>query len=242
MLGPHSTANDWELRMSMRSFRMHYRFPLQIWIIGRLPAWVSPEAVNYLSWPDPYRRSKDANLLHKALRLAMEPGLSDPFILCSDDHFLLKPSLPEDFKLWRGDELPITPIEGMTRWQLRLVNTGVQLRLAGFPAFFFDTHVPYPLHKAWIRETLRFDFSKKPGMSLFSTILNCSREQALPMKGNQVRGWLGQADYTPEVISRRLTTRRFACFTDHSLEDTYLTSQVEHLFAAPAPWELDRET
>ena len=130
----------------------------------------------------------------------------------------------------------------MTRWQLRLVHTGEQLRNAGFPTFFFDTHVPYPLRKAWIREALRFPFSKKPGMCLFSTILNCSGEPPVVMKGQRVRAWLGRAGYTPEVIGRRLGTNRFACFTNRSMEDSYLTSQVENLFAEPASWELDGDT
>jgi hypothetical protein len=142
MLGPKTLTDDWELRMSMRSFHMHYRSSSKPWIIGRIPAWISQEKVRCLPWPDPYRRSKDANLLHKALRLAMEPEISDPFILCSDDHLLLQPSLPEDFKLWHRGEIPHLPEPGMTSWQLRMVNTGVRLRKAGYPALFFDAHNP----------------------------------------------------------------------------------------------------
>jgi hypothetical protein len=242
MLGPENLTGDWELRMSMRSFWMHYRSPSKPWIIGRIPEWISQEKVRCLSWPDPYRGRKDANLLHKALRLAMEPEISDPFLLCSDDHLLLQPSSPDDFKLWHRGLIPRLPEEGMSPWQLRMVNTGVKLRNAGYPAFFFDGHVPYPLRKAWVKEVLRFDFAKKPGMCLFSTILNCCREPGMPMKGHRVRAWLGGIGLEPGVVDARLVKNRFACLTGDSLKNTHIVSRVEQLFSESAPWELDGAT
>jgi hypothetical protein len=242
MLGTKSLTGDWELRMSMRSFWMHYGSSAKPWIIGHIPDWISPEKVRCLPWPDPYRRSKDANLLHKALRLAMEPEISDPFILCSDDHLLLQACSPEDFKLWHRGEIPSIPEEGMTRWQLRMVNTGQQLRNAGYPALFFDAHVPYPLRKVWVKEVLRFDFAKKPGMCVFSTILNCCQEPGTPMKGQNVRAWLGKMELAPRVIDRRLARNKFACLNGDSLNDPYIVSRVEQLFPESAPWELDAAT
>jgi hypothetical protein len=239
MLGPETVTGDWELRISMRSFWMHYRSSSKPWIIGRIPAWISQEKVRCLSWPDPYRSRKDANLLHKALRLAMEPEISDPFILCSDDHLLLQSSSPEDFKLWHRGEISHLPAEGMTRWQLRMINTGMQLRKAGYPAFFFDAHIPYPLRKAWVKEVLRFDFAKKTGMCLFSTILNCCPEVGMPMKGHHVRAWLGTKGLAPRVVDSRLSKNRFACLTGESMNNDYLISRLEQLFPEPAPWELD---
>jgi hypothetical protein len=242
MLGPESLTGDWELRMSMRSFWTHYRSPAKPWLIGRIPSWICPEQVRCLPWPDPYRKSKDANLLHKALRLAMDPEISDPFILCSDDHLLLRSSSPGDFKLWHRGEIPHLPEEGMTSWQLRMVNTGVQLRNAGFSSFFYDAHVPYPLRKLWVREVLRFNFAKKPGMSLFSTILNCCQEPGMAMKGQHVRAWLGAKGLEPRVVDSRLAKNRFACLTGDSMDNAHIVSRLEQLFPDPAPWELDAAT
>jgi hypothetical protein len=242
MLGPENLAGDWELRMSMRSFWTHYRSSSRPWIIGRIPEWISQEKVRCLPWPDPYRSRKDANLMHKAMRLAMEPEISDPFVLCSDDHLLLQSSFPEDFKLWHRGEIALTPQAGMTPWQLRMIHTGNKLRDAGYSSRFFDAHVPYPLHKAWVKEALRFDFARKPGMCVFSTILNCCGEPGMPMQGQRVRAWLGEAALPPEVVDSRLARNRFACLTGDSLNNAHLVSRIEQLFPHPAPWELDRVT
>jgi hypothetical protein len=239
MLGTGSAVGDWELRMSMRSFRRNYLAPAQYWIIGHIPAWIDSQKVTCLPWPDPYRRCKDANLLHKALRLAMEPKISDPFILSSDDHLLLRPSTPADFRLWHNGEIPKEPLEDFTKWQLRLVNTGQRLRSAGYPAMDFDAHIPYPLRKEWVKDALRFDFAARPGMCVFSTILNCSKELGEPLRNQHIRGWLAKADMAEEVVDTRLARCQFACLTDRSMENSHIISRVEQLFPEPAPWELD---
>jgi hypothetical protein len=239
MLGRGSSAGDWELRMSMRSFWTHYNAAAKPWIIGHVPSWIDPRKVRCLPWPDPYRRCKDANLLHKAIRLAMEPQISDPFILCSDDHILLRPSTPADFKLWHRGEIPEDPVEGLSRWRRRLANTGRRLRSAGYQAMNFDGHIPYPLRKKWVSEALRFDFARKPGMCVFSTILNCSNEPGAPLDSQPVRGWLGQADMAKRVVDAKLAKNRFACLNAKSLQNAYVVSRLEQLFPDPAPWELD---
>jgi len=242
MLGTGSRTNDWELRLSLRSFWTNYIAAAQPWIIGYIPNWIDRRKVKCLPWPDPYLRCKDANLLHKALRLALEPQISDPFILCSDDHLLLQPSTPRDFKLWHRGEIEENPSNDMNRWQRRLVNTGQHLRNLGYSAMNFDGHVPYPVRKAWVKEILRFDFAAKPGMCLFSTILNCSNEPGAPLDSRPVRGWLGSADLDRRVIDRKLAQNQFACLNAQSVENAYLVSKLEHLFPDPAPWELDAAT
>jgi hypothetical protein len=103
----------------------------------------------------------------------------------------------------------------------------------------FDGHVPYPLHKDWVKESLRFDFAAKPGMCIFSTILNCSREPGTLLGSQHVRAWLGPADLADRVVDARLARCQFACLTDKSLDNKYIVSRIEQLFPDPAPWELD---
>ena len=239
MLGNGSRAGDWELRMSMRSFWTNYVATAKPWIIGHIPAWIDRQKVRCLPWPDPYRRCKDANLLHKAIRLALEPQISDPFILCSDDHILLRPSKPADFKLWHRGEIRKNPVEGLNRWERRLVNTGRRLRSAGYRALNFDGHVPYPLRKDWVKDALRFDFATRPGMCVFSTILNCSKERGAPLDSQHVRGWLGKPDLGERAIDKKLARNQFACLNANSLHNPYIVSRLEQHFPKPAPWELD---
>jgi hypothetical protein len=238
-LGVGSPANDWELRMSMRSFWSHYRAQANYWIIGHIPAWIDTREVFCLPWPDPYRRCKDANLLHKAIRLAMEPELSDPFIWCSDDQILLRPSAPEDFRLWHTGEISEERDDDLNKWQLRMINTGVRLRRAGYPALNFDSHVPHPMHKDWVKEALRFDFSVKPGMCVSSTIVNCSREPGLPLDSEPVRAWLGNVDFPKREVDALLSKCQFASLAEKSLDNHYFVSKLKKLFPDAAPWELD---
>ena len=239
MLGTDSGTGDWELRMSMRSFWNNYRATAQLWIIGHIPAWIDRSKVSCLPWPDPYRKCKDANLLHKAIRLALEPRISDPFILCSDDHILLRSSAPSDFKLWHRGEIPKNSSEDMNRWEHRLVNTGKRLRAAGYRARNFDGHVPYPLRKDWVKEALRFDFAARPGMCVFSTILNCSRERGTPLDSQPVRGWLGKPDLKERKVDKKLAKNQFACLNAASPNNIHVVSRLERLFPDPGPWELD---
>jgi hypothetical protein len=238
-LGIGSKLDDWELRMSMRSFWTYYRGAGKYWIIGHIPSWVDVQQIKCLPWPDPYRKCKDANLLHKAIRLAMEPQISDPFIFCSDDQLLLYDTNPSEFKLWHGGEIPQEPDAAMNKWQLRLVNTGTRLRSAGYPAMNFEGHVPYRLQKEWIREALRFDFAVKPGMCVHSTIINCSGERGEPLDSYPVRAWLGMPHISADVVSKKLSRCRFASLNGDSLKNSHIVSTVEQLFPDPAPWELD---
>jgi len=238
MLGGENTANDWDLRYSLRSFWTHYLSSSAPWIIGRLPKWVDPTKVKFVPWPDPYTKCKDANLLHKAVRLAMESQLSDPFILCSDDHLLLRPSTPAEFRYWYLDEIGKEE-EGLNRWQVRLVNTGRQLRRLGFTSLNFDCHIPYALRKKWLKNVLRFNFAESPGMCLFSTILNSSRVQAGRLDKEPIRAWLGSKDMSGRVIDGKLSRNQFACLNELSLQNRRIVSRVEQLFPYAAPWELD---
>jgi hypothetical protein len=239
MLGTESGTGDWELRLSMRSFWKNYRGKGSPWIIGHIPPWIDRGKVRCLPWPDPYRRCKDANLLHKAIRLALEPRISDPFILCSDDHILLRPSAPQDFRLWHRGEIAREPAENITGWQRRLFHTGQRLRAAGYRALNFDGHVPYPLRKAWIKEALRFDFAARPGMCIFSTILNCSRRSGVPLDSQCVRGWLGQKNMDPRLVDEKIAANQFVCLNAHSLRNPHTVARLERLFFEPAPWEAD---
>jgi hypothetical protein len=238
LLGPNGPDDFWELRMSMRSFWQHYAQLHTPLIIGCAPEWIDQTKVRCIPWPDPYRKLKDANLLHKALRLAVDPLLSDPFILCSDDHLLLKDSLDGDFRSWHSGEIATEITEEMTSWQKRLVNTGTRLRAAGYSAYNFDTHVPQLLKKAWIYEVLRFDFAAKPGMCLFSAVMNSNGIVGELLSGAPVRGWLGGADVTPRTVKKRTRHNRFTCLTNASVSNLFLKQYIEALFPNPAPWEL----
>jgi hypothetical protein len=236
MLGSGSEADDWELRMSLRSFRRHYHADAQLWIIGHIPDWIDRSQVRCVPWPDPYSRNKDANLLAKAARLAMEPELSDPFILCSDDHLLVRDSRPEDFRHWHTGEIGAGK-PGEESWAARLTNTGRVLRAAGLPARAFEGHIPYPLRKEWCQAALRFAFGEGPGMTIFSTLLNAARVESEPLDSARIRGWLG-GHPSAEVVREKSEGNQFVCLDGKSLGSAAVVEYFERRFVAAGPWEL----
>ena len=238
MLGKGSHTNDWELRYSLRSFFLNYQCQSQAWVIGHCPAWLDTSMVRHIDWPDPYQVNKDANLLNKAIRLAFERELSERFIFCSDDHFLIRASGPEDFLHWHCGEIPLSTTEDKNSWHQRLVTTGRKLRQAGYSALNFEGHVPYPVEKAWLAGALRFDYGAGAGMTLFSTILNCAQVEAAHINSQRIRGWLG-GPLTSEQIASKLATNQFACSTN-DLTLPGLMPQIEALFPEPCPWEIDQ--
>jgi len=237
-VGNGSRVDDWELRMSMRSFVKNYHASANFWIIGHIPKWVDIEQVNCVACPNPYSHCKDANLIHKALRMAMEPRLSDPFLFCSDDQLLNKSMEPEQFKLWHLGEIAPEPNKKMNKWEKRVVNTGQRLREAGFSAFHFEGHIPYKLYKGWIREALRFDFVTSPGMCVHTTILNCSPEIGERADSRSLRAWLGKKDISEREIENSLTKCHFIGINNEALRNGHVVRRLQELFPEPAPWEL----
>lgn len=235
LLGNGSKDNQ-ELRWSMRSFAKNYLCGASPWIIGTIPDWIDRRAVRCIPWPDPYRKNKDANLLNKAIRLAFESELSDSFILCSDDHLLLRPSAPEDFGYWHCGGLPRKLKPGFSEWKARLVNTSDRLRAQGFEDLNFEGHIPYPLRKSWVANAARFDFGQLPGMSLFSTLLNAARVESKLIHSERVRGWLS-GDLNEDKIAEKLRSNQFACLDNSSLSNQGLVEQVSSLFPEAAFWE-----
>ena len=118
-VGKWKPRGDWELRLSMRSFWKHYRAKAKPWIIGHIPAWIDTGKSDALRGTDPYESCKDANLLHKALRLAVEPGFGVALFCAATIVFCFAGVAPGDFELWHrgkidrenggGDEQMATP-------------------------------------------------------------------------------------------------------------------------------------
>lgn len=235
MLGKGSSVNDWELRMSMRSFRCYYKAEAVFWLIGHIPDWVDRELIRCIEWPDSYRSNKDANLLNKAVRMALEPDLSDKFILCSDDHLLIKESEPDDFKWWHLGEIK-TASEASNPWQVRLFNTAQKLRAQKLPTFNYEGHVPYPVYKEWCREALRFDYGAGRGMTVFSTILNAARVPGEHLHTSTVRGWLGGKP-NHDTLVEKCWSNRFICLNGESVHSEDCIHFFNEKFSMIAPWE-----
>lgn len=238
MLGPSTKNNDWELRHSMRSFHQHYLAEATPWIIGRIPSWIDRAQVNCIPWPNPAKH-KDGNLMNCALRLALEPALSDAFILCSDDHFLLRDSAPQDFKWWHNGPINPRDVESKSGWRQQLGRTRKTLTDQGFTAYEFEGHIPYPIHKTWCANILRFPWWEGRN-TVFSTILNCAGVPADRLNSQRVRGRIHNRGMSSAVVLRKFSENQFLTLNNGSEKNAVVRAQFKSRFGSPAPWELDQ--
>lgn len=238
MLGPSTKNNDWELRHSMRSFHQHYLAPeASPWIIGRVPSWIDQNQVNCIPWPNPARH-KDGNLMNCALRLALEPALSDAFILCSDDHFLLRDSAPQDFKWWHNGPINPRDVESKSGWRRQVGATRKTLLDAGFTAYEFEGHIPYPIHKTWCANILRFPWWDGRN-TVFSTILNCAGVPAARLDSERIRGRIHSLHLTEAEVRRKFNENQFLTLNHGTENHPTVRREFSIRFSDPAPWELD---
>ena len=84
----------------------------------------------------------------------------------------------------------------------------------------------------WMREALRFDFATKPGMCAYSTIVNSRKKPGAPVKGQHVRARLDKPDMAEHVADARLSRCQIACFTDKSMENSYIVSRIGCRYSA----------
>lgn len=135
-----------QLRYALRSWTANLPHR-QVWLVGGRPTW----AVNVKHLRTRQRGTKYQNTT-LAVRAACEhPDVSDPFVLCNDDFFTLRP-LPEGVPvLHRG---PVREVEtyyatrGNGRYLKGLRQTRDLLVKLGYPdPVSYELHVPLPVHK-----------------------------------------------------------------------------------------------
>lgn len=89
----------------------------------------------------------DQIIINKLLSACEMEEVSDPFIYCCDDMYLLKEINDSFFDITY--RLPdVTPRVGVKhRWRARLHNTLLALRDRGMPYANYSTHIPYLVYK-----------------------------------------------------------------------------------------------
>lgn len=89
ILGPTPDSDFLELRLSLRSLVKYYGDNIRnIYTIGHKPAWL--KNTHHIPFLDAWS-SKDANLIAKTMYGCYLDEISDPFLLMSDDIFLMRP-------------------------------------------------------------------------------------------------------------------------------------------------------
>jgi len=240
-LSAESQANDWELRFSLRSWWRHYPALGNIHIVGHLPEWlIDSYPVTHHDLPDPYRANKDANLIQKTIYLATRPEVSDPFILCSDDQFLLRPAVTAELSPPRhhGEIAKCKKQKGHSWWE-RLHRTGDALRRRKCPTFHYDTHIPHVVTKDQARALLRWNYGEGGGYCVFSLLFNGSHADGVRVDSGPIRAGLYGCLHTPEAVRAKMASNLFLSIDGDSLRCRPIVEELEGRFPDRAPWERD---
>lgn len=236
-------TDDWELRISLRSWLSNFPELGTFWIIGHRPGWLDLDhpKIRWIDAEDPYRTNKDANLVQKMIRAAATPEISERFLFCSDDQGLLKPCVFGDFKPYHCGKIRDLKLSddraGHRKWQERLLALADFLDREGLRSMHFDGHIPYPLEKSKVLDYLNTDFGAG-GYPLMSLYFNIQGVSGIPIGSDRVRAALYAADERPSVIDKKLSTNLFYSIGGGSPDCWYLVHRLEEMFPEQAAWEI----
>lgn len=163
---PYAQAGEvWdELRYSIRSVAENFLDLRDIWVIGDQPAWLKdvnivPKTREYFNDDDVM---KNIDYTQSILWAAINPKISDPFLVINDDHYILAPMtaqqieertmVREDMSVYSQDERNT----GNREWQVAVWNQYDRLRSLGLSGWNFECHTPVLVTKSQIIQTWAF--------------------------------------------------------------------------------------
>ncbi|HPI19507.1 MAG TPA: hypothetical protein PKY56_03980 [Candidatus Kapabacteria bacterium] len=147
-LGNGSLWNDNELRYSLRSLEKNLLDLRNVYIIGRLPNFIT----NVINIPvsDSLRQNKDGNIIHKVITACNRTEISPIFVRLSDDQLFLKPIRSSDIDFWYLRQMTdddFKDLKKLNNWGKRLFNTYKILKQQGLTTFNYDCHIPSLIDK-----------------------------------------------------------------------------------------------
>lgn len=236
-LSNRSANNDWETRYALRSMEKHYSEMGTVWVIGHCPRWLDKATVRHIPLPDPYRSSKDANIIGKILAVTNEAELTAQFILLQDDQVILKPVTAVDFQpYWLEDRAKDSEKKYDQSWQAGRAK----LEKAGFPGKNFESHCPVIMDKARTHEVfLRWDYGAAPGVTVFTIFFNTLRAEGAFLfdKKWNIRGAFYSEEVEKNIVNWKFKVNTFLSYNDNALKNRFWKGKVEGLFPERSRFE-----
>lgn len=224
---------DNELRFSMRSLAKHVKGIGKIFIVGKIPAFVTN--VVALPWPDNYA-CKERNIMEKVAYACGHPDLSEKFLHVHDDHFALAdvdaghvPNYAGWLDLWQL----AGAVHKDNPWRISVLNAANELFEMGLPVWNFDIHTPIVLNKNLYPEIMdRFDWRGTPNgfvvKSLYANSLHLDPVKISDVKLND--------RYPMQDIVKKIRGREWFSIGNGALSSSF-KNLLSELYPKPSPWE-----
>ena len=140
--------DDFELRYSLRSLE-NQDWVDNVFLIGHNPSWV--KNVIHIPCNDPYSNCKDANIINKILRACFVLGLSNEFVVNSDDQYFMRKVSEDELMpmLERPGMIPeIKRKASVNNWHKRTMDSVYWCKVNKVPDWIFQSHCPYKVNKS----------------------------------------------------------------------------------------------
>lgn len=143
-----------DLTLSVRLTRKNMANLGRIFVIGGDPIAVAAiGGVEHIPFADPNVKNREANMTRKCLVACHLSRISDPFILMSDDQFVMKSCDAAAMPLRYKGSLEHGRIE--TTYGQRTRETYLECIRLGLPTLNYNTHYPVPIRKQTYIDALR---------------------------------------------------------------------------------------
>ncbi len=244
------TSSVWEeLRYSLRSVQEHFKGEHRIWIVGDKPEWI--QNINHI----PHLRDNKIQLTNcfdacsKMELVVNHPDITDDFVYMYDDIYLLKDNSREqmEYPLYAVQDLAIIVNRILrTKHQRMKFNTIDLLVPLGLPGMNFENHLPKPINKMLMKETLS-RYNCKENRLLFSTLYFNTFFADIPpvmlQKDDEVKAecfgsesnW-GYRNMPLKQLDQFLATKRYLSHNDRGL-DPVMKKWIENRFPDKSKYE-----
>jgi hypothetical protein len=234
-IGPYSKNNDLELRYSLRSLCIQ-PWVGKVFIVGYKPAWV--KNVHHIPCGDPYKKSKDANIINKILLAASNPELSQRFVVNSDDQYFLKPVTGYELGPFLESDTGLAAYRikaGANTWNRRVLESVHYCKMIGRTDAIVQSHKPYIVNKnSYFKAMSQIPWGN--GNGFFTHVyFNLIHSGPFPKDpGNIVRRYKNPYDY--KFIKADLENFSFLNHNDGGLSEG-LEKYLSEKFKDASPWE-----
>lgn len=171
--GGRSAWQDNELRYSLRSMSRWLTGMGEVFIVGTCPEWLT--GVTHISAEDNPVERKEVRLYRKILLACRDERVSENFLLCYDDNFLLQPHSASSFPNYYDGRLLLylQRLRGTNRKGTHRRCAENTINSLGIGAKLFDVHCPMLVNRLAFQEVMsQFDWSKRDGYLIKSSYAN----------------------------------------------------------------------
>lgn len=172
--GGRSAWQDNELRYSLRSMQKYLTGMGGVFIVGTCPNWLA--GVTHIPAEDYPTEKKEVRLYRKIMVACRDERISEDFLLCYDDNFLLAHhvagSFPNYYQGWLIGYLQA--LRGANRKGTHRRCAENTVNALGLQAKLFDVHCPMLVNRTVFPEVMsQFDWNgKRDGYLIKSTYAN----------------------------------------------------------------------